>query len=154
MISDPLACCPDVTYLELAWTVASLLVLASALHFMALRTADLWLAWRVRAISPPEWIIAQSQLRHMTLRSLKAMLAGGVGVAAMATPPGVAVAGNLGAWALLGIVGLLALDQLLDEFDAVRLSVAVRRERERLGHLTDVQWTAERHEAERRESAH
>jgi hypothetical protein len=101
----------------------------------------------VRHISKPEWIVAQTQFRHMGLRSLKAILAGGVGLLAMVTPPGVPVMGNLGAWALLGIVGLLALDQALDEVDAVRLALAVRMERERTAALTDVQFVAERHEA-------
>ncbi len=147
MISGGPACCASVTWLELAWTVASLLVLVSALHFMVLRAADAWLGYRVRKISEPEWIVAQSQFRHMGLRSLKAMLAGGVGLLAMVTPPGRPVVGNLGAWALLGIVGLLAIDQALDEVDAVRLSLAVRLERERTDALTDVQFVAERHEA-------
>lgn len=135
MLDGGPACCATVSWLELAWTLASGLVLASSLHFMALRAADLWLGWRVRRISRPEWIVAQAQFRHMFLRSLKAILAGGVGLMAMTTPPGRPVAGSLGALALLGIVMLLALDQALDEWDGVRLSVAVRREREASGSL-------------------
>lgn len=123
------ACCPTATYLELGWTALALTGLGVSAwrayqELLTLRDA----AGTRRYLPRLELIYAQSGARRGGIRALIFLIAGGIGALASATPPGRAVAGQVGAAGLLVIVLLLLADSVLDEIDGHRLALAYREE--------------------------
>jgi hypothetical protein len=122
-------CCPTATYLELGWTALALMGLGVSAWRAYQELLTLRDAAGTRLYLPPlELIYAQSGARRGGIRALIFLISASIGALAGATPPGRAVAGQVGAAGLLVIVLLLLADSVLDEIDGHRVALAYRAE--------------------------